>query len=172
MKTKHVVVMPYQQEWKDAFLVIKDELLSVLKDLSVRIEHVGSTSVEGLAAKPVIDIDVIIKRSDFDVVKKRLASIGYHHEGDLGILDREAFKYEDKLHLMKHHLYICPIDSQEYRRHLSFRNWLSTHPEDRDAYGALKMKLAKKYPYDIDSYIDEKSPLIEEIYQKIKKNGS
>jgi GrpB-like predicted nucleotidyltransferase (UPF0157 family) len=169
MKTKDVIVLSYQKEWKEAFLKIKDELNQVLKDKDVRIEHVGSTSVEGLAAKPVIDIDIIILRTDFEDIKRKLEVLDYHHEGNLGILDREAFKYVNKSHLMKHHLYVCPIDSDEYQRHLSFRDWLKTHPEDREAYGSLKMMLAKKYPHDIDRYMEEKSPLIEEIYQKIKK---
>lgn len=172
MKTKHVVVLPYQDAWKDAFLTIQSELKQCLCGIDVQIEHVGSTSVVGLAAKPVIDIDVIIERNDFECVKQKLSLIGYHHEGDLGITDREAFKYDHKDYLMKHHLYVCPKDSTEYQHHLSFRNWLNTHPKDRDAYGKLKLHLAQKYPFDIEKYMLNKAPLIEEIYEKIKKNGS
>lgn len=172
MKTKCVEVVPYQEEWKKAFLKIKSELDQVLHDVDVRIEHVGSTSVVGLPSKPIIDIDIIIERSDFSLVKERLESIAYHHEGDLGITDREAFKYVDKPHLLKHHLYVCPKDSQEYQRHISFRDWLNHHEEDKVAYGKLKIALAKKYPTDIDSYVMGKTSFIENIYQKIKENGS
>lgn len=167
MKTKDVIVVPYDPLWKDAFLAIKDELDRVLFSYELKIEHVGSTSVEGLHAKPIIDIDVIIKRVDFDGVKKALASIGYYHEGDLGICDREAFKYENKSHLMKHHLYVCPEESMEYKRHLAFRDYLRSHPDEMIQYGLLKMMLATKYPQDIDRYIEEKSPFISSIYQKI-----
>lgn len=167
MKTKDVIVLPYNPLWKDCFDDIRRELDHVLKSFALSIEHVGSTSVALCPAKPIIDIDIIINRDDFDEVKKRLESLGYHHEGNLGIMDREAFKYEDKRHLMKHHLYVCPKDSMEYKRHLAFRDYLRTHDDERDLYGKLKMELAAKYPQDIDRYIEGKTPFISSIYQKI-----
>ena len=93
MRTKRVVVVPYEQRWRTAFEEIKNEIETEIGDLILGIEHIGSTSVEGLSAKPCIDIDVIIKDySVFDAVAKKLGTIGYIHEGDLGIQDREAFK--------------------------------------------------------------------------------
>jgi len=96
-----------------------------------------------------------------------LAKIGYRHEGDLGIPGREAFKYEGKEHLMKHHLYVCAKDSDELKRHLAFRDYLRSHPEAVKEYSRVKTEGAELYPYDIDKYIDHKSPFIEEIYAKI-----
>lgn len=61
MRTKHVIVLPYDQHWEQEFLIIKDELQDTLGPLALAIEHVGSTSVQGLSAKPIIDIDVIIE---------------------------------------------------------------------------------------------------------------
>lgn len=165
MKTKHVVVEPYNPLWASAFQDIKKELASVLKDRCIAIEHVGSTSVVGLSAKPVIDIDVVIDHT-FDEVKKGLESIGYTHEGDLGITGREAFKYKHKHHLMKHHLYVCEKDALELRKHLTLRDHLRTHPEDLKFYGTLKKKLAHKFPYDIDSYIEGKSEFVLSIYKR------
>lgn len=168
MNKKHVVVMPYDVKWKQAFINIKSELEAVLGDLALRIEHVGSTSVEGLSAKPVIDIDVVIKdTSILEPVISALAKIGYRHEGDLGIPGREAFKYEGKEHLMKHHLYVCAKDSDELKRHLAFRDYLRSHPEAVKKYSRVKTEGAELYPYDIDKYIEHKSPFIEEIYAKI-----
>lgn len=168
MNKKHVVVMPYDVKWKQAFTNIKSELEAVLGDLALRIEHVGSTSVEGLSAKPVIDIDVVIKdTSILEPVISALAKIGYRHEGDLGIPGREAFKYEGKEHLMKHHLYVCAKDSDELKRHLAFRDYLRSHPEAVKEYSRVKTEGAELYPYDIDKYIEHKSPFIEEIYAKI-----
>ena len=104
MRTKKVVVLPYDRAWKSAFEEIKAEIQCAIGDLVIGIEHVGSTSVEGMSAKPCIDIDVVIKDyTVFDAVACRLATIGYIHEGDLGIKDREAFQYSDKPHLQKHH---------------------------------------------------------------------
>ena len=96
MRTQKVIVLPYDKAWPSAFENIRLELKAVLGDLIIGIEHVGSTSVEGLSAKPCIDIDVIIRDySSFDAVVQKLATIGYIHEGDLGIKDREAFTYTD-----------------------------------------------------------------------------
>ena len=118
MQTAHVAVVPYNPEWKSDFEKIKAELEAALSDLIIGIEHVGSTSVQGLSAKPCIDIDVIMKDySVFDDVVQKLAILGYVHEGNLGIEDREAFKYEDKPHLRTHHLYVCPQNSGELYRH-------------------------------------------------------
>ena len=94
MVTKSVVVLPYDEQWEQAFAHIKDEIQEALGSLALRIEHVGSTSVRGLSAKPIIDIDVVIKDySVFDAVVTALEKIGYHHEGDLGIAAREAFRH-------------------------------------------------------------------------------
>ena len=168
MATKYVVVLPYDEQWKQDFLVIKDEITSALGHLAMGIEHVGSTSVEGLSAKPIIDIDVVIK--DYTVLEEvvsALEQIGYRHEGDLGIAGREAFKYDGKEHLRKHHLYVCPEDSPELKRHIAFRDYLRTHSEAVREYSHIKEEGAKRYPNDIERYIEHKSPFIEKIYAKM-----
>ena len=165
MKTANVIVLPYSKEWKSDFEKIKKELVCALEGLIIGIEHVGSTSVEGLSAKPCIDIDVIIKDySAFEPVVSALAAIGYTHEGNLGIKDREAFKYTDKPHLKKHHLYVCPQDSAELYRHITFRNFLRVNPDAIKKYSKVKETAAKLFPNDIDKYIEYKSPCIEELY--------
>ena len=91
MRTKKVVVLPYDRIWKSDFEEIKREIEGAIGDLMFGIEHVGSTSVEGMSAKPVIDIDVIIKDyAVFDAVVRRLEAIGYVHEGNLGINDKKS----------------------------------------------------------------------------------
>ena len=167
MKTRKVVVLPYDRAWKSAFEDIKAEIENALGELTLSIEHVGSTSVEGMSANPCIDLDVVIEDySVFDAVVAKLASIGYIHEGDLGIKDREAFKYLDKPHLMSHHLYVCPKDSAELRRHIAFRDYLRSNPEAVKKYSAVKEKAAELFPNDIDGYIKYKSPCIEELYNE------
>lgn len=165
MRTAKVVVLPYDETWKLAFETIKTEIESALGDWIVGIEHVGSTSVEGMSAKPCIDMDVIIRDySVFDTVVAKLAAIGYTHEGDLGIRGREAFAYADKSHLMKHHLYVCPQDSEELRRHMAFRDYLRANPEAVKAYSTVKETAARLFPHDVDGYMAYKSPCIEELY--------
>ena len=168
MGTKHVVVLPYDEQWKQDFLKIKAEIVGALGQLAIEIEHVGSTSVQGLSAKPIIDIDVVIK--DYTVLEdvvSALGEIGYLHEGNLGIAGREAFKYDGKEHLKKHHLYVCPEDSPELRRHIAFRDFLRAHPEAAREYSRIKEEGAKQYPDDIGGYIEHKSPFIERIYAEI-----
>ena len=168
MVTKHIVVQPYHEEWNRYYNEIKDELQDALGKLALRIEHVGSTSVHGLSAKPIIDIDVVIKDySVFNAVVLKLQDLGYRHEGDLGIAGREAFKYDGKEHLQKHHLYVCPADSPELKRHISFRDYLRSHPDAVREYGRIKEEGAVLYPEDIDGYIEYKSPFIEGIYKEI-----
>jgi GrpB-like predicted nucleotidyltransferase (UPF0157 family) len=171
MRTKDVIVLPYDETWKDAFEKIVAELREALGDSALAIEHVGSTSVPGLAAKPIIDIDVVIDRSAFAGVREKLEAIGYTHEGDLGIPDREAFKYADKPRLMAHHLYVCPQDSEELKRHLAFRDYLRTHENARHIYGRLKERLAARFPHDIESYMEGKSLLIQSILEQCEKDS-
>lgn len=167
MRTKRVVVLPYDTAWKDAFEKIKAEIYAALGDLAVGIEHVGSTAVEGLSAKPCIDIDVVI--SDCGVlpdVIAALGAIGYEHEGDLGIKGREAFKYSDKPHLLNHHLYVCAKNSPELKRHIAFREYLRHNPEAVSEYSKVKETGAALFPDDIDKYIEYKSPCIARMYKR------
>ena len=167
MQTAKIIVLPYDTSWESAFEAIKAEIEKVLGNLTIGIEHVGSTSVEGMSAKPCIDLDVIIRDySVFNDVRDKLAAIGYIHEGDLGIKGREAFKYADKPHLMQHHLYVCPGDSEELHRHIAFRDFLRNSPESVVKYSKIKETAARLFPNDIDKYIEYKSPCIEELYRQ------
>ena len=167
MKTKKVMVLPYDAAWESAFEAIRAEIQTALGDLMLGIEHVGSTSVKGMSAKPCIDIDVVIRDySVFDAVVQKLDAIGYIHEGDLGIKDREAFKYANKPHLMTHHLYVCPRDSKELHRHIVFRDFLRENPEAVKKYSRVKETAAQLFPDEIEQYIAFKAPCIEELYIK------
>ena len=173
MTTRNIVVLPYDQKWQQAFLDIKNELVAALEispdqgSLALAIEHVGSTSVPGLFAKPIIDIDIVVKACDVESAIQALAGIGYNREGNLGIPGREAFGYSGKEHLRQHHLYLCPEDSPELKRHLAFRDYLRTHPLAVEEYSRIKLEAARLFPHDIDGYINHKSPVIEKIYKEI-----
>ena len=165
--TRRVEVVPYDPAWPVRFEEIRGHLLSILSGQDVRVEHVGSTSVPGLAAKPIIDIDIVLKVGEsFEAVKNALEANGYTHVGDLGINGREVFKYDNKPQFMAHHLYALSAGSEELKRHLTFRDWLRTHPEDRDAYAQVKLAAAQQFPDDIGAYIDAKSDIIFTIYQR------
>ena len=169
MITRHVVVLPYDAGWERDFSEIRIELQAALGELALAIEHVGSTAVPGLSAKPIIDIDVVIRDyTSFDAVVYALETIGYHHEGDLGIAGREAFGYEGKSHLRKHHLYVCPQDSLELKRHIAYKAYLRSHPGAVKEYSRIKEEGATLYPYDVEGYIAHKSPYIESIYRDLE----
>lgn len=164
-KIAKVVVLPYNKQWKDDFEKIKSEIVNAISDLIIGVEHVGSTSVEGMSAKPCIDIDVIIKDySVFDTIVSKLEMIGYIYEGNLGIEDREAFKYLNKSHLLTHHLYVCPQESEELYRHISFRDFLRNNVDAVKKYSSVKETAAQLFPNDIEKYMEYKSPCIEELY--------
>ena len=159
--------MPYDAAWESAFEAIRAEIQTALGDLMLGIEHVGSTSVKGMSAKPCIDIDVVIRDySVLDAVVQKLDAIGYIHEGNLGIQDREAFKYANKPHLMTHHLYVCPRDSEELHRHIAFRDFLRKNPEAVKKYSRVKETAAQLFPDEIEQYIAFKAPCIEELYKE------
>ena len=165
MRMAKVTVLPYDAAWKVAFEAIKEEVSDALGDLAIVVEHVGSTAVEGLSAKPCIDLDVVIAdASCLPAVIAGLAQIGYTHEGDLGIVGREAFCYEGKSHLMKHHLYVCTKDSEELRRHLAFRDFLRANPDAVWEYSSVKEEAAALYPYDVGRYMAYKAPCIRRLY--------
>ena len=112
-----MVVVEYVKEWPQDFLKIKTELQKAITVMS-NIQHVGSsTSIPGMKAKPIIDINVGLEKwSDFEAVKRALASIGYEHEGDKGITGREVFCRNEKVHneildCIDHHLYVCSVDN-------------------------------------------------------------
>ncbi len=166
MRTKQVRVVAYDPQWSDDFERIRAELCPALGDRALAIEHVGSTSVPGLAAKPIIDIDVVIaSRDDLPDIIRLLAAIGYTHEGDIGIPGREAFKYAGKEHLRQHHLYVCARDAEELRRHIVFRDYLRAHPDAAAWYGRVKTEGAALYPDDIDGYIAHKTPCVQALYK-------
>jgi len=162
--TTPIVIEQYDPAWEIEFERIRTFLRPHISDLIVEIHHVGSTSVPGLLAKPIIDFDIEIESMDiFSELKKRLGKLGFHHEGDYGITGREAFKPTKPDDFMQYHMYVCPSDSTEFKRHLQFKNTLCANPQMANEYGELKMSLAKKHGSDIDAYIDGKTPFIRSV---------
>ena len=104
---RRIKVVDYDPCWPKTFERLRSRILTALRDVALSVEHVGSTSVPGLAAKPIIDISIVVaERSDVETGISRLATLGYVHRGDLGIDRREAFANPDGLPM--HNLYLCP----------------------------------------------------------------
>lgn len=157
-KVSNMLLQEYQISWPFEFEQLKNKILTPIKHLPVQLEHVGSTSVPGLAAKPIIDMDLVYQGQVFDQIKQALESLGYYHAGDQGIKDREVFKRALKPHpdaildQISHHLYVCPFESIEWRRHVFFRNYLRTNPSMAEDYQTLKIAIAEAASQDRKQY--------------------
>ena len=156
-----LIVVPYDPNWKTEFERIRDYLMEQIGDLVLEIKHVGSTSIPGLCAKPIIDIVALMESYDvFPAIVARLEKVGFKHNGDQGIKEREAFKrliFDD---FMDCHFYVCPKDSEESRRQNIFRNALLNNKDIADEYGKLKMRLVEEVNGDRVLYTDSKTDFI------------
>jgi GrpB-like predicted nucleotidyltransferase (UPF0157 family) len=156
-----IVVQEYDPVWPARFAELAARLHEALSDMVLRVEHVGSTAVPGLAAKPIIDIDVVMKpTASLDQAIGRLARIGYVHQGDLGIPGREAFRCRPGE--SGHHLYLLGEDAEELRAHLAFRDKLRADPVLRGEYALLKRSLAARVN-ERDQYTDGKTKFIRSV---------
>jgi GrpB-like predicted nucleotidyltransferase (UPF0157 family) len=165
-------VVDYDPHWPKVFAALKQILVDKLGEVAVAIEHAGSTSVPGLAAKPIIDLHVVIAtREDLPEAIRLLRELGYEHEGPGDIPGREQFRREGSdvprdgsgRIWMDQHLYVCPQDSDELRRQLAFRDYLRAHPEQARRYGDLKRQLAITYRHDRKGYTEAKTEFIRGI---------
>ncbi|WP_332631307.1 GrpB family protein [Halalkalibacter flavus] len=162
---RKVEVCSYNEKWALMFAEESEKLNLIFGSEIVAIHHIGSTSVPGLKAKPIIDIMPIVK--DIHIVEKyneEMRDIGYDPKGENEILGRRYFqKGGDN---RSHHVHIYQVGSYEIKRHLAFRDYLQRHPGLKKSYGELKERLAQQFPYDIKSYINGKECLVREIEVK------
>lgn len=155
-----IIVTAYDPAWPLSFARLRDELWPHVADCALSIEHVGSTSVPDLAAKPIIDLVVVVA----DDVPQRaviaaLTQQGYEHRGDLGIAGREALRNQ-RAERPAHHLYVCRQDNLAFRNHRAVRDTLRGDAAAVAEYGALKHELSRRFPRDIDQYIAGKSAFL------------
>jgi GrpB-like predicted nucleotidyltransferase (UPF0157 family) len=167
MTRRRVEVVPYNPEWKTIFEKEKQLLESFFIPAEVEVHHMGSTSVPGLSAKPIIDI--MLAADSLELVEKAtpaIESAGYAAKGENGIPGRRYFQKHDENGIRKVHLHSFEKGSHQVYRHIVFRDYLRAHPSEASKYAAVKELAAQKYEYDIDSYIAEKSSIVIEIEQK------
>jgi len=157
-----IIVLNYDPNWPKLFQSFRKRIADALGDMAAAIEHVGSTAVPDLAAKPIIDVDVLLAcETMLPSAIERLAGLGYIHRGNLGIPEREAFYAPagDP----PHHLYVCPPGSAEFRRHVAFRDYLRAHPRDAKTYSDLKIALAERFRNDRLAYNEAKTQFVMEL---------
>ncbi|MDQ1541186.1 MAG: hypothetical protein QOH29_1912 [Actinomycetota bacterium] len=162
--TGPVVVVEYDGEWPELFQREERRIRELLGDTVVSIEHVGSTSVPGLAAKPIIDIDLVVpSSSDEATYVPPLEAAGYR------LIIREPNWHEHRM--LKGpdtnvNLHVFSPGAVETRRHLVFREWLRSHPDDRDLYARTKLELAGREWADTRDYTFAKNEVIDAIYAR------
>jgi GrpB-like predicted nucleotidyltransferase (UPF0157 family) len=165
MRASHVQVVDYDARWPAIFRELADRIWPAIRDVALAIEHVGSTSIPGMAAKPVIDLDIVIaSRAGLSPVIARLEPLGYRHRGNLGVEDRDAFFSPENV--PRHHLYVCVQNSIALQNHIAVRDYLRAHPSDAAAYSALKKRLAARFPQDMPHYIEGKTPFLISILER------
>jgi GrpB-like predicted nucleotidyltransferase (UPF0157 family) len=162
---RKVEVCSYNEKWPLMFLEEAEKLKLIFGAEILDIYHIGSTSVRGLKAKPIIDIMPVVK--DINLVDKyneAMQNIEYELKGENGLRGRRYFqKGGDN---RTHHVHIYQVGSYEIKRHLAFRDYLQSNPCLKKTYGDLKERLAQQFPHDIDSYINGKDRIVKEIEEK------
>jgi GrpB-like predicted nucleotidyltransferase (UPF0157 family) len=180
-QTPGITIGEYDPQWPVAFAAVRHVLAKALGTLALAIEHVGSTAIPGLAAKPILDLDVVIACREYlpDVIEA-LSLLGYFHQGDLGIVGREAFGRRSPdvprdgtgRAWPAHHLYVCAHDSAELARHITFRDYLRKHPEAVEAYAKLKRRLAERFAHDHEEYAQHKTGFVEDVLRRADGSDS
>lgn len=160
---QHVVVVPYQPAWAEAFRRESEAVKAALGENCLRVYHIGSTAVEGLDAKPIVDLMPVVQRAGGrGCAAEGPARLGYEYLGEFGIPGRRYLRKggDERTHQM--HIFQAG-DTENIVRHLAVRDYLRAHEEARMAYAALKRALAARYPYDIEGYCDGKEAFVREL---------
>ena len=159
-----IEVVPWSPRWAEQFEGVAFVLRAALAGVpSATVEHVGSTSVRGLAAKSILDIDVVVQAVDVRAAVAALESVGYAHRGDLGVVGREAFHAPDAA--PRRNVYVCTTGTTNVRNHLAVREVLRARDDLRDAYASVKRALAADPGMDIDTYLAGKSAVLQQVLE-------
>ena len=162
-----VELVPYDPAWPKQFLVTKDRLHGLLGDDVLAIDHIGSTAIAGMPAKPLIDIDVTLR--DLQTVasaSETLVSAGFEPRGNR--YDDDVWAFLSKSAMPSLRIYLSPSDNKTHRDRLLFRDHLRRHPDLAAQYAELKCKLAKEFPYDGDRYTAEKTEFVRQVVERAK----
>lgn len=164
-----VEIVPYDPKWTDDFSSAEALLRNVLGVCVVAVEHIGSTAVPGLPAKPILDVDVIVPSlRDIPDASAALIDAGFESRGNRYEDDVWAFLLKCPSPQIR--VYLCPPSNLTHDRRVLFRNFLRQHNDAALAYSALKHRLAEQFPYDGDRYTSEKSAFISEIVSAAQKD--
>ena len=160
---QHITVVNYNPEWPSKYARERDSITGILKDNCISVYHIGSTSVPGLAAKPIIDIMAVVRSLErADTAAEKFSDLGYEYLGEFGIAGRRYLRKGGDERTHQIHIFQAD-DWNNIGRHLAFRDYMCTHEKEREEYATIKTELAKKFPYDIDGYCDGKETFVREV---------
>ena len=167
---KPVEVVPYSPGWPAQFEQFAAELHEIYGDNLVELHHIGSTSVPGLSAKPVIDIISVVRNLDaVDAVNAKFEEKGYQVKGELGAICQRLFVKDDENGKRIANIHTWTEGSPQIERHLIFRDYLRAHPDVAEEYAQLKLRLAQEYPTAREGYTGGKSQWVEDVIQRAMK---
>ena len=155
---------PYEPNWQRLFLAEKEQLGASLGEFILDIQHIGSTSIPGMIAKPILDIGVAV--TSFEEAARcipLLEQLGYSYKGENGIPRRHYFV---KGNPRTHHLHMLEATSEEWKHHLLFRDYLCGNAEAAQAYASLKQQLATRFANDREAYQSGKESFIQAVLQQ------
>jgi GrpB-like predicted nucleotidyltransferase (UPF0157 family) len=157
-----VVLASYDPAWPDTAIQLAGGL-DVLGENLVKVEHIGSTSVPGLVAKPIIDLMALVEDlAKLDAQRPLVEALGYEWHGELGIRFRRYCTLTDEAGARRAQLHFFLMNSSHATRHIAFREYLRTHPKIAEAYAEEKRRAGRAHPEDSHAYADEKAAWIEE----------
>ena len=160
-----VEVVPYDPSWPELFAAEAKRIREALGPNCTLIHHIGSTSVPGLSAKPIIDILPVVRDIlEVDRVTEAMERLGYEAKGENGIAFRRFFEKGKKVRT--HNVHVYEEGDPEIDRYLRFRDWMRSHEEDARRYAQLKLELATKFPRDILQYCLGKDAFVASIDAK------
>ena len=162
-----VRLLPHNIEWEQEFLQTKSELEAVWSKNIIDIQHVGSTSIRSICAKPILDIAIKLK-SILDMNVKSLEQQGYSYRGpQQGNSNWHLFVLRGDNQISLRHIHCYPKEENEFNQLVSFRDYLNTHSDEAEKYSKLKLELAKRYPDNRAAYTNGKDEFIKSIYLKL-----
>jgi GrpB-like predicted nucleotidyltransferase (UPF0157 family) len=156
---ENITVVPYDAEWPELFRRLGRELRRALQDLANRIDHIGSTSILGMSAKPILDIQISVACLEpMGSYKASLESLGFDWRVDNPDLTKRYFR--EISGTQRVHIHVRQSGSWGEQFSLLFRDYMRRHPEDAAAYSALKYRLAAEHRTNRQAYVDAKGPFI------------
>ncbi|HIQ93499.1 MAG TPA: GrpB family protein [Candidatus Copromonas avistercoris] len=163
---QHITVLNYDPEWPLKYERERKAIAEILDGNGISIYHIGSTSVPGLAAKPIIDMMAVVRSLEkVDDARGKFSELGYEYLGEFGIAGRRYFRKGGDERTHQIHIFQAD-DWNNIERHLAFRDYMRTHEKERAEYAKIKTALAQRFPYDIDGYCDGKDAFVREMEKR------